>query len=450
MDTGASLSRRSLLRAGAAGAVTLAAVAAQGAGAGPAGAAAPAASGPAATGDVADTGARAVTGAAGTRVAEDGPVRLPVPTGPYAVGTRHLHLVDDRRNDPFAPTVTPRELMVQVWYPTIGPAASASETSAVSTASAVPAVSAASGYGKGGRGRAPYLSAGLVPMVERRFTLPQGSLERVRTDARPGAPVHPALRDAPVVFFGPGRQDPAATGTAFAQDLASHGYVVLGVNHTYDGPVEFPDGRVIEQNPATGDPALLRKYSDVRAADLSFVLDALTGRRGPGPAPCLTAAVSRERVGVFGHSLGGSAAAEVMRTDDRFAAGACLDGALQTAAAQTGLTRPFMLFTEPLELPSWRDFMAGHRAWGRRMVLAGARHYSFTDLAPLGVGLGLAQVWTPEQFAKYFGTIDGRRSQEVTAAYVRAFFDHRLRGRPAPELDDPGSRFPEVTIPWRS
>ncbi|MFH8795910.1 hypothetical protein [Streptomyces sp. NPDC017941] len=396
------LPRRSLLRASVVGATAVAAGVTAGTGA------APAAASPA--------GAPAAPAKA--------PVALPAPTGPYAVGTRACHLVDDRRDDPFAPTRTPRELMVQVWYATAAP-----------------------------RGeRAPYLTPGLEPVVEQRFELPPGSLGRVRTDAWRDAPVHPRLRAAPVVFFGPGRQDPAATGTTFAQDLASHGYVVVAVNHTYDGPTEFPDGRVVPQNPGTGDPAVLRKYSDVRAADLSFVLDVLTGKRATRLPADIMRSVRRGGAGVFGHSLGGSAAAEALRTDARFTAGVCLDGALQTDAVLSGLRQPFLLFTEPMELPTWTDFMTHHTAWGRRMVLAGARHYSFNDLATLGVELRLDEVWTAERFAKFFGTAEGRRAHAATGDYVRAFFDHWLRGRTttSPSLDTADAAYPEVTIGWRA
>ena len=52
------------------------------------------------------------------------PVALPIPrpfapTGPHPIGTRTLHLVDETRTDPYAPDPTaPRELLVQLWYPT--------------------------------------------------------------------------------------------------------------------------------------------------------------------------------------------------------------------------------------------------------------------------------------------------------------------------------------------
>jgi hypothetical protein len=42
---------------------------------------------------------------------------LPAPTGPHRVGTTSLHLVDDSRIDPLAPTPRARELMVRLWYP---------------------------------------------------------------------------------------------------------------------------------------------------------------------------------------------------------------------------------------------------------------------------------------------------------------------------------------------
>ncbi|QTT74116.1 alpha/beta hydrolase [Streptomyces mobaraensis NBRC 13819 = DSM 40847] len=350
------------------------------------------------------------------------PVPLPAPSGPCPVGTTRLHLVDTRRTDPYAPTRTPRELMVQLWYAADGGSA---------------------------RTTAPYLTGGLLPLVEQRFTLPAGSLSRVRTQSRAGAPVSRALRDAPLILYSPGRQDPAATGTAFAQELASQGCVVAGVNHTYDGPVEFPDGRVVPGNPPTSDPEELRRYSDVRAADLRFVLDVLSGERGPSPAPAVSAAVDFGRVGAFGHSLGGSASAEALRTDARFSAGVVLDGRLRTDAVRTGLTRPFMLFTEDSTDAGWDAFMAAHRAWGRKVNLLGTRHYGVTDLAPLGVGLELADTWPPERFQRFFGSLDGRRAQAVTSRYVAAFFGLHLCGRAAPELDAPGADLPEVRIAWR-
>jgi hypothetical protein len=41
--------------------------------------------------------------------------------------------------------------------------------------------------------------------------------------------------------------------------------------------------------------------------------------------------------------------------------------------------------------------------------------------------------------------LPGVRSLDITRAYVRAFFDQHLRGRPQALLDQPSPRYPEVT-----
>ena len=68
--------------------------------------------------------------------------------------------------------------------------------------------------------------------------------------------------------------------------------------------------------------------------------------------------------------------------------------------------------------------------------MTGTMHTSFTDLALLadqtGIDIGAG--------------LPGARSLEITRAYVRAFFDQHLRGRPQALLDEPSPRYPEVTF----
>jgi len=75
-------------------------------------------------------------------------------------------------------------------------------------------------------------------------------------------------------------------------------------------------------------------------------------------------------------------------------------------------------------------------SWKRWLVVAGAVHASFTDFglladqAGIDIGAGLS----------------GARSLDITRAYVRAFFDQHLLGRPQALLDQPSARYPEVTF----
>ena len=61
---------------------------------------------------------------------------------------------------------------------------------------------------------------------------------------------------------------------------------------------------------------------------------------------------------------------------------------------------------------------------------------SFTDLALLADHIGI----------DIGADLSGARSLDITRAYVRAFFDHHLHGRPQALLDQPTPRYPEVTF----
>jgi predicted dienelactone hydrolase len=140
---------------------------------------------------------------------------LPAPTGPHRVGVTQLHLVDEDRTDPWVPT-GPRELMVSVWYPT----------------------AAAQGD------RVPYATAEESRLLLDLYGItdvPTDSLTRVRTHPRLGpAPLRTSPR-LPLVVLSPGLAFPRWTLTTLAEDLASRGYVVAGVDHTYEAAaVTFP------------------------------------------------------------------------------------------------------------------------------------------------------------------------------------------------------------------
>ena len=146
--------------------------------------------------------------------------------------------------------------------------------------------------------------------MERCYGLAPGAFVGATTHSLLDAPALPGRY--PVVVVSHGLCAYRTDATAVAERLASIGYVVvaLGTTHESDA-VEFPDGRLV----STADPTyctaaqdpnnpLLTTLQEPRAADVSFVLDELRKRLPHG----LTRAVNLSRVGVFGHSFGGSTA----------------------------------------------------------------------------------------------------------------------------------------------
>lgn len=363
---------------------------------------------------------------------------LPQPTGQWPVGSTELHLVDHDRQDPWV-SGRNRELMVTLWYP-------ARE--------------------KGGHSRPPYMPPGVARTLDASgsFGLAQpGEVDwaGVRTDAAWRAPAD-SRTARPVVLYSPGLRNSRTLGTSTATELASRGYVVVTVDHTYEAPaVEFPAGRLELQQPMSGDEDL-RKMIRTRVHDTRFVLDQLTalhsgqnpdaeGRRLPKG---LNKAVDPERIGMFGHSGGGATAAESMRVDERIDAGINMDGTLQyndtdfLPVARQGLDRPFMLMGKESQThhnkPSWQSLWEHSTGWQRDLSLQRAAHASYTDAQTFVPALDEHLDIPASTREQYVGTIDPERSTAAQRAYITAFFDQHLRGIPRDLLNGPSSAHPDV------
>jgi hypothetical protein len=355
---------------------------------------------------------------------------LPMPTGPERLGTVALHLVDRARVDPWAPTRPVREVMVQVWYP-------------------------ARRFGD--QPAAAWLTRNALLHFEQGLGLPAGLLRWPDTHARAGAPVRGVHGGWPVLIYSHALSLNRALGTVLVEELASHGYVVVTIDHTHDaGAVEFPDGRV-EPGLAEGpdEAEVLARALPIRTADTRFVLGqlaALNVGRNPDAGsrplpPGLCGALDLSRVGMFGHSLGGATAAATMADDSRVRAGVNMDGSMPGNAA-AGSRRPFLLVgasARPVD-PSWERFWINQRGWKRELRLAGSTHATFSDFIALYPQIAAVVGQSPEDVAAAVGTLDPVRSLTVQRIHLRAFFDLHLRHGDARLFNGTVPEYPEIQI----
>ncbi|MEU8196638.1 alpha/beta hydrolase [Microbispora amethystogenes] len=363
---------------------------------------------------------RSLPAAASAGPSPTGVPAMPAPTGGGAVGSTVLYLKDTSRSDPWVPEVKARELMVTLWYPARA----------------------------GGGRRAPYMTAKeseLLLKGKKVTGVPYDLLSRTRTNAYEDAKPAGRRGRLPLVVLSPGFTTPRATLTALAEELASDGYVVAGVDHTYeDYGTTFPDGRVADcvACDSDSDPGFGTRVMGIRAADVSFVLDRLTGRGAKWEGSAL---IDTSRIAMVGHSIGGAGALAAMVKDRRIRGGIDMDGRTYARIPKSGLSRPFMFIGSEGHTPGGRDISWDRdwkllTGWKRWAVLPGADHQSFTDLPLLADALGLGNREDVR------GKLSAARSVEITRAYVRAFLDLHLRGKPQPLLDKPSSRYPEVEL----
>lgn len=227
-------------------------------------------------------------------------------------------------------------------------------------------------------------------------------------------------------------------------ELASRGYVVFALSHSYaTGIVVFSDGRVASELPELSldepDPSIATWSADQR-----FVLSQIEKLAAPSSGDRFAGRLDIDRVGVFGHSRGGAAAAQSCLEDARFLACGNLDGSVSAVALSGVVEQPFLLVRSEIRDSTLGTFFAHLQGPAHRVDVAGANHNDFTDL-PLVLESLRGQIPEINPAALLLGSIAPQRSFAITAAYVGGFFDATLRGRPVSVFDAP-STHAEVTI----
>ena len=364
---------------------------------------------------------------------------LSAPTGPLAVG-RTMYAWGDDKPDAVAPAAgTKRELIVWIWYP------AAVEKSETATAEYLPASWRAAFQQQG---------SGLMRFLTR-------DLARVRSHCTPDAPVSPNEQTYPVVILRGGASANVTNYSTLAEDLASHGYIVAGIDAPYrTNVVVFPDGRVVKRvranDPEAMGPPATHTITDLLeawTADIGFVLDRLESLNSSDPSGKFNGRLDLTRVGVFGHSFGGAQAAQFCSEDPRCKAGIDIDGMPLGSVVQTGIHQPFMFLLSDhssesdaetrrvkADIQSIYDRLP---AEGRlRVEIRGANHFLFSDDGALLKSRLL------RGGMRLFGKlgIDGDRQLAATTYCVHSFFDAHLKPTSGKRGDISFARFPEIQI----
>jgi dienelactone hydrolase len=343
-------------------------------------------------------------------------LKVPEPTGSLAVGKTQLDWIDASRHEWMTSRRDDkREVVAVIWYPA-----------------------------EGGTGQAPAyvrdlgdLAPGMVASTKL-SRLEAWGLRLVRDGARWGATCAKAEAPYPVIILSPGNGGNVEFYAAYAEDLASRGYVVVGLDHPFDvAAVRLSDGTIASFDPGqwpTDNPErreFLIRRMDERAADVSFALDCLQQvNTDSGP---LAGALDLQRIGVMGHSMGGITGAAASRLDARLKACLNIDGSLAGGpfSARPGDEcpgQPFLYVTKDEHLPeTYAARFARSGGASFRVVIPRTTHVEFAD-GPLFVP-------SFDPFARH-----ADRVIATTRAYAAAFFDRYVKGTGEEDIE-------QLTVP---
>jgi dienelactone hydrolase len=376
---------------------------------------------------------------------------LPSPTGKNKVGRMSVQLTDPNRLEVYSTekNVKRRELVVWIWYPAAAPLSDSKHAI----------------YFPDKWSEADFVFG--VKLGTAAFQCHSFENAAV-SESRPAYPI--------IIFSQAGFS--VLSYSAIIEEIASHGYIVVGINHTYDAPVTvFSDGRAIPASPQFMEGVNSRAGSieesfqfraavaDYKTADIKFVVDQLE-KINKGSS-VLAGRFDLTALGVFGHSLGGNAALEFCRKDDRCKVAVNLDGANWNEVGKVGLKKPAMIiaaehpeFSLPCEEMVIAKFFPNmewceeerrlfSKGWqiivdqatpGYALTILGAKHLNFADIQ-------FTDLPSDSPFQVVIGTAKPDLIWRIACDYLLAMFDTYLKSKTlSPLLDGSQKPYPEVIL----
>lgn len=372
---------------------------------------------------------------------------LPTPTGKYAIGSQYIHLKTNQ-DEIITPEINDkRELMIKVWYP-----------AKIDTEK-----------------KERYLNNGDRISFAVKHGVPNAIfnyLDYVSTNTYSDASV--ADGKFPVLIFSHGSYSKASGYYALLEEIVSHGYIVLNINHTYESTgTLFPNGKIKYYNKAYDKKTNNQKMADMAwnsfqeynkasnwdeehlsientlrnyvAADIthrwsndfSLVINALEKWND---STFLSDHMDISKLGVFGHSQGGSAAGQSLIDDKRVKAGVNIDGVQWGIMIDTLMTKPFAIISSdwPDSHPDFNEhaYHNGSTTDFYNALILNSGHSNFMDI-PLMISHLPA--------LSESGSISPNKATEITSKIVVQFFDNYLMSE-SNDLLKLSNEYPELKM----
>ncbi len=337
---------------------------------------------------------------------------IEVPSGSYYVGSQIYEWTDEDRMETYGVEAgdKARKIKVQVWYPT----------------------KTIEGFE-----RLPWIPEGRIVSrnLARIFYFPPFMLdqsEEVLSNSYLNAPVF--LQDSlyPIVVLSHGWSGFRSLHTDLGELLASHGYIVFGIDHTYGAPVViFEDGSQVaidgEALPRRNDPDFLsfaEKFVNTYGSDISFVLDVLTEADGNHMDEMIRKVLDTSRIGLLGHSTGGGAGVKVASMDSRVQGIIGLDPWVESFSEITLKKRmkcPYLFLQSEEWIGQKNDEnlynILSNNPQGELYQIMGTTHVDFT----------MIHLYSPmTNKVRLTGSLDRDRFEDIQEAFVLDFFGRHL------------------------
>ena len=228
------------------------------------------------------------------------------------------------------------------------------------------------------------------------------------------SPLSKQQADYPVLVFSHGYGYSAEAYSGISAELASQGYIVISINHTFGAN----PSDIGEQQQTWAAPLLKENvgaYLPIWSEDQIFVIDTIS-QINNSPNSSFFQKLDLARLGLFGHSYGGAASYYTAAQDPRVKAIMNIDGTIFNAE-DIYIEQPFAFILSKDHQPKFNFEQAGAQQY--KIRLPEFEHVSFTDHI-------LWWQWDHDEQELGLGEVDAYRAVELTSELVDAFFTDAL------------------------
>ena len=337
----------------------------------------------------------------------------PKPTGARNTATQSIELIDSNRLEWFTDNPNDlRKIMVQVWYPT------------------------EQNQGE----KELYIDYGdiRIEALADQFDYNPSlfrKLANIKTNSiKKAIPSNDSVY--PLIIFSHGLGGNRTQNTIMIEELVSHGYVVIAIEHAYDANISiFDNGDIADYRSGIN---YQRRHTEkltpeefwsirlpqlkTRAADVSFVLNQIELDNFPQQ---LIKIIDLDNVGVFGHSFGGSTSIYSSYSDDRIDACINLDGWMVVVPdniINNGIGKDFMYigqqkWDEKLNYEKLDKFIKSNTN-SSKILIPETTHYDFSDTPHMSKAAKLLNK---------SGHLDSHSLKNILNELIVSFFNRNLK-----------------------
>jgi hypothetical protein len=358
--------------------------------------------------------------------------RMLKPTGSYKIGTISFDAADEDRIVLYTDgSYRPRRVRIQIWYPSNNTM---------------------------GHSIVPWLEDGpiVAETVSTMMGFPDFLLRHtalIKSNSYKEAPVSDKLEQYPIVIISHGLTGFRNLHTDKAELLASNGYIVASINHTYKAAITvFENGEVAYLNREALPFGVKRKefleYANsvlnTYSEDIRFTINQLEGLDSGKGTPILKDKLDLSQIGLLGHSAGGGADIITSLEDERIKVVMGLDPwvePIRDEDVKTGLKVPALFIrseqweTDPNN-ENLYSLMENSKKYIELYQINGTTHLDFS----------MIYMYSP--FTKYFGfagDLNGWKGAAIRNDFILNFFNRYLAGNTnSSSIRDIANKYDEV------